>query len=80
MTQNQISINVKIAAVDVYVRIILSNPKEVYINIIKTLEIVVLSPRAVIILSTYQHVITVYKIKIYFLVLWVLNPLTPNDL
>jgi hypothetical protein len=62
MTRNQISINVKIAAADVYVRITLSNPKEIYVYIIKKLEIVVFFPRPVIILSTYQLVITVYKI------------------
>jgi hypothetical protein len=42
MTQNQISINVKMAAVDVYVRITLSYPKAFYVKIIKNSKLLFL--------------------------------------
>jgi hypothetical protein len=64
LTQNQISINVKIAAADVCVRITLSYPKEGDVKIIQKLKIVVFSPQSVIILSTYQKVIIVYNVTV----------------
>jgi len=63
MKQNQISINVKMAAADVCVRINLHTQKKFTLGLYR-LEIVVFTPESLIILSTYQNVITVYNVTV----------------
>lgn len=54
MTQNQININVKIAAADIYVRINLSYPEEVYVKIIQNSKMFLLQS----LLLFYPHIKT----------------------